>query len=87
MTAKLHWRQISDLTFTASVDGTDLYAITRSLSYENYPAQDWEYVPTCIADQARVIGAGKYKDSKRARAACETDLQQLQRDAATTTKG
>lgn len=86
MTEQLDWHRKDDLT-QATKCGR--YEVKRELSYANHPAASYDYKPKCLADPDRVIGAGAgtYTDSKFARQACQDDLEQLQRDAATTTKG
>lgn len=86
MTSQLTWRKANDwLLIGSSRTSRDVYEIRRQLDYDQHPAVRWRYLPKCIADDRAIPGT--FHDSTLARAACETDLQQPQRDAATTTKG
>lgn len=86
MTSQLTWRKANDwLLIGSSRTSRDVYEIRRQLDYDQHPAVRWRYLPKCIADDRAIPGT--FHDSTLARAACETDLQQPQRDDATTTKG
>lgn len=87
MTDQLQFRKTNDWTLTGSVRGRDLYEVRRQLNYDKHPASSYDYLPRCLADPDRVIGASTYTDSKLARLACQDDLDQQARLSAATTQG
>ena len=86
MTSQLTWRNANDWLLIGSRDGGDLYEIKRELDYSKHPAVNWRYLPRCVAEGGYPI-PGAFHDSMLARQACEDDLNQLQRVAASTKKG
>lgn len=83
MTPQLQWRKANDWLLIGAYNHVDVYNIKRELDYRQHPAVRWKYLPKRIADGYEIPG-DFHTDSTLARAACETDLQQLQQAAATT---